>query len=141
LIAEQTRVAPQPAAQKLSITGSFDPNDFDSFDEDEEGTTSNRVMNNDAVGRKLAKSNAEFHIPLESIEKIRQSALQQQFEFDEPRGVSENQTHQEPMQMVQFDPNDFDSFDEDDDQRQPSLRPQRISPPVQLPSINIDLSK
>lgn len=105
--------APLPiVAQKLSITGSFDPNDFDSFDEDDEAVASRKPES--------------FHIPLESIDKIRQSAIQ-------PQRIEHETTPQ--MEMVQFDPNDFDSFDEDDDQRQ------RTSPPVQLPSISIDLSK
>lgn len=135
------------AAQKLSVTGSFDPNDFDSFDEDDEFVQSSRDR-----PVKTTNGGEMFHIPLESIERIRQTAavglnVQQAQVEQQQQPQQQPPIQQLPMPLIQFDPNDFDSFDEDDGDdlgdRLPSIRapPARNSPQIpQLPSISIDLS-
>lgn len=71
------------------ITGSFDPNDFDSFDEDE-------ALNEEEP----------MVIAVEPINTIMQDGLtQQKIEFD---------LKKQEDNLVQFDPNDFDSFDEEE---------------------------
>lgn len=91
------------------VSGSFDPNDFDSFDEEENNAISNDSLlkrgRNHSNRNQLNNSNSlpfptkpvssSSHVQVESIEKIRERAYQQQ-------------------NMVQFDPDDFDSFNEED---------------------------
>jgi hypothetical protein len=145
LSSQQQQQQNQTPSQKHCVTGSFDPDDFDSFDEDDEAARASyhqRMQNSSATN--CSNNNKQmFHIPLESIEKIRQSAFQpqQQHQVDvEPQSQPQQTGH---MQLVQFDPNDFDSFDEDEQENSSSNQlkaSSRHSPPVQLPSINIDLS-
>ena len=147
-----------------AITGSFDPNDFDSFDEsdgeknnknggdDDEnevddlilaGNVNNQSINNQRLADdevEAAEDEEVFHIPLESIEKIKaeqktQQKLspkqQQQQQHQLPivqiesldkilqeameREKIEPEQQQQPISnVIHFDPEDFDSFDEDD---------------------------
>lgn len=149
LSSQQQQQQNQTPSQKHCVTGSFDPDDFDSFDEDDEAARASyhqRMQSNPATNG--GNSNKQmFHIPLESIEKIRQSAFQpqQQQQVDlESQSLPQPQLQQTNghMQLVQFDPNDFDSFDEDEQESSSNQlkASSRHSPPVQLPSINIDLS-
>ncbi len=96
------------------VTGSFDASDFDSFDEDEDGNRSYRSSNLtiEVINSKKLISIEQANrthiraIPQEPMEKIREEALQQQRIEEERIKQAEN--------MVQFDPDDFDSFDEEE---------------------------
>ena len=83
---------------KQGVTGSFDPSDFDSFDEEEDFI--------DPTGQVVKQT----YIPMEPMQKIREHALLQQ-QIDEER-------EKQQRNLVQFDPEDFDSFNEEDEQLQ-----------------------
>ncbi|CAF0720062.1 unnamed protein product [Brachionus calyciflorus] len=88
-----SRGSTRKAPNSKCITGSFDPNDFDSFDEGDFEPNFD-----DEEEKRL--------IPIESLDKIIDDGLtQQKIEYD---------LKKQEDNLVQFDPNDFDSFDEED---------------------------
>ena len=131
---------------KQSVTGSFDPNDFDSFDEEEEEANSVSKRSTRSLMRNQAQINARVpnHVQIESIEKIRESAMIHNVEI-EPEQEQQQQQQQQQQGMgpcvessnlnaVQFDPDYFDSFDEDESDTE-----KRTSSPInaQLPVIQL----
>jgi len=101
---------------RQSVTGSFDPNDFDSFDEDDNNfylaNSSNCTEQTKFSSRPRAARQIESNpssIQIESMEKIRESAILQQ--------ILEQEREKQQMNLVQFDPNDFDSFDEEENEQ------------------------
>lgn len=90
---------------RQSVTGSFDPNDFDSFDEDE---CNSYRTENVSIRQRKQHIQEKAHIPIESMDKIRESAIMQQ-KLDEYR-------EKQQANLVQFDPDDFDSFNEEEDE-------------------------
>ncbi len=129
------------------VTGSFDASDFDSFDEDEDGNRSYRpsMMNHDHDESRLTMEviNAKklvpieqaiglsqaVPIPLEPMEKIREEALLQQRMEEERAKQAKN--------MVQFDPDDFDSFDEEEYSRASRDNAKWPLPEETLPAIQL----
>jgi hypothetical protein len=124
-----------PSHQRQSVTGSFDPNDFDSFDEEEveeEEEQGYIITNNFNETKSISNVNNNnnssqmTHIQIESLDKIRESAiLEQKIEQDRLK---------QQMNLVQFDPDDFDSFNEDEDE-EIELKQEKL-PIIQLDTAN-----
>ena len=124
---------------KQSVTGSFDPNDFDSFDEEEEDENSGSKRSTRSLMRNQAQINARVpnHVQIESIEKIRESAMIQNVELEPEQEQQQGMgpgVESSNLNAVQFDPDYFDSFDEDESDTE-----KRTSSPInaQLPVIQL----
>ena len=129
---------------KQTVTGSFDPSDFDSFDEgdDENGSYYLPKKSSSSLFKQTLNNQANKNgvpspfNPIEkvSIEKIRETALiQQEKDVILPNEVQ----HQKSINLVQFDPNDFDSFDEDEQLSPEAPLNINYNNPQQLPLIKL----
>lgn len=103
------------------ITGSFDPNDFDSFDEEEFETEQ---------GPEPEPNTPNNFITIEPLDKIMEDALdKQKIELD---------LKKQKENLVQFDADDFDSFDEEEiypEEEEVRVEPIRLNLPTNQPPV------